>query len=127
MRLVQKIQATYRMYQTKANLALFHRSVGRIQAAFRGIHYRTKWCSYRNAINIMQWFFKGFIIKNRYTKKMRALRKLQRYFSKMSRASALYENQAWFARFAWFVEGIYCTQACFKNVRSSENYSTSHS
>ena len=77
-----KIQATYRMYQTKANLALFHRSIGRIQAAFRGIHYRTKWCSYRNAINIMQWFFKGFIIKNRYTKKMRALRKLQRYFRK---------------------------------------------
>ena len=77
-----KIQATFRMHQTKSQLALFYKSVGRMQAAFRGIHYREKWCRYRQAISIVQWFFKGFILKNRYVTKSKAIRKLQAYFRK---------------------------------------------
>ena len=77
-----KIQATFRMHQTKSQLALFYKSVGRMQAAFRGIHYREKWCEYRQAISIVQWFFKGFILKNRYVTKSKAIRKLQSYFRK---------------------------------------------
>ena len=119
-----KIQATFRMHQTKSQLALFYKSVGRMQAAFRGIHYREKWCKYRQAISIVQWFFKGFILKT-VIKQNRKRYESYNPTSVSVMGITFHADQAWIAGFTWIVEKFIVRRHVLQ-ISSCQNYTKCH-